>query len=65
MTFSKKRLNSLDVFKYSLGKPHNTGTTQLVNSIVFKSSFCIGGSEPISKKEFYDLLVWSSILYLI
>ena len=35
MVFSKRRVNSLNVFRHSVEKPHNTCTTQLVSSIVF------------------------------
>ena len=58
MVFS---LNSLDVFRYSVEKPHNTCTTQLVSSVVFESSYFIGSSEQNTEKEFNDLLVWPSI----
>ena len=57
MVFSKRRLNSLDVFRYSVENPHNTYTTQLVSSIVFGSSYFIGSSEQNSEKEFNGLLV--------
>ena len=50
MVFSKRRLNSLAVVRHSVQKPRNTCTTQLVNSIVFESSYCIGSSEQNNKK---------------
>ena len=59
MVFSKRRLNSLDVLRHSVEKPHNTCTTQLVNSVIF------GSSKQNSYKEFNDLLVWLSNLWLI
>ena len=37
--------DSLDAFRQSVEKPHNTSTKQLVSSIVFESSYCIGSSE--------------------
>ena len=57
MVFSKRRLNSLDVFRHSVEKPHNTCTTQLFSSIVFESSYFRGSSQQKSEKEFNDLLV--------
>ena len=65
MMFSKSRLNSHDVFRNSVEKPHNTYTTQLVSSIAFQSSYFVGSSEQNNGKEFNDLLVWPSILCLI
>ena len=53
------------LFDHSVIKPHNSCTTQLVISVVFETSCCRGRSEQTSKKEFYDLLVWPSILCLI
>ena len=50
MVFSERRLNSLDVVRHSVEKPHNTRTTQLVSFIVFESSYCIGSSKQKSKK---------------
>ena len=47
MVFS---LNSLDVFRHLVEKPHNTCTTQLVSSVVFESSYFIGNSEQNSEK---------------
>ena len=42
---SKRRLNSLDVFRHSAEKPHKTCTTQLVSFIVFLwSSYFTGSS---------------------
>ena len=38
---------------------------QLVSSILFESSCFIGSYEKNNEKEFYDLLVWPSILCLI
>ena len=64
MVFSKRRLNSLDVVRHSVEKPHKTCNTQVVSSIVFESSYCIGSSQQNSKKEFYDPLVWPSISIL-
>ena len=61
--FSKRRLNSLGVFRHSVEKPHNS--TQLVSSIVFESSYFIGSSEQNSETELNDILVWPSILCLI
>ena len=49
--FSKRKLNSLDVFKYSVEKPQNTYTTQLPSSKVLESSYFIGSSEQIVKKN--------------
>ena len=57
MVFSKRRLNSLDIVRHSVEKPHNTCTTQLVSTIVFENSYFIGNSEQNRKKEFYNLLV--------
>ena len=57
IVFLRKIMNSLEVFRYSIEKPHNTCTTQLVSSIVFESSYFIGISEQNSEKEFNDLLV--------
>ena len=65
IVLSKRKLNSLNVFRHSAEKPHNTCTTQVVSSIVFESSYCIGSSQQNSKNEFYDLLVWISILCLL
>ena len=65
MAFSKRRLNSLDVFRQSVDKPHNTCTTQLVSSIVIESSYSRRNSEQNSEKKNYDLLVWRSILGLV
>ena len=65
MVFSKRRLNSFDVFRHSVEKPHITCTRQLVSSIIFESPYFIGSSEQNSEKEFNDLLVWTSILCLI
>ena len=65
MVFSKRRLNSLDVLRHSVEKPHNTCTTQLVNSVIFESSYFIGSSKQKSYEEFNDLLVWLSNLWLI
>ena len=65
MVFLKRRMDSLDVFKHLVEKPHNTCTTQLVSSVVFESSYFIGFSEQNSEKEFNELLVWHSILCLI
>ena len=65
MVFSNRRLNSLDIFRHSVEKPHNTCTTQLISSIVFESSYFIGSSEQNSEKEFNYILVWPSILCLI
>ena len=57
MVFSKRRLNSLDVFRHSVEKLHNTCTKQLVKSIVFERSYFIESFEENSEKEFNDLLV--------
>ena len=57
MVFSKRRLNSLDVFRDSVEKLHNTCATQLVSSIVLERFYFIGSFEQNSKKEFNDLLV--------
>ena len=65
MVFSKKRLNTFDVFRHSAEKPHNTCTTQLISSIVFESSYFIESSKQNSEKEFNDLLVSPPILCLI
>ena len=62
MVFSKRRLNSFDVFRHSVEKPC---TTQPVSSIVFESSYITESSKQNSEKEFNYLLVWSSILCLI
>ena len=48
MVFSKRRLNSLDVFRHSVEKPHNTCIRQLVSTIIFESSYFIGSSEENS-----------------
>ena len=61
----KKRLNSLDVFRHSVERPHKTCTTQLVSSVVFEHSYFIGSSKQNSEKEFNDLLVRPAILCLI
>ena len=50
MVFSKRRLNSLAVIRHSVQKPRNTRTTQLINSTVFESSYCIGSSKQNNKK---------------
>ena len=50
MMFSKRRLNSLDVFRNSVEKPYNTCTTELVTSIVFESYF-IGSPKQNSEKN--------------
>ena len=42
MVFLKRRQNSLDVVKHSLEKPHSKYTAQIISSIVFESSYCIG-----------------------
>ena len=60
MVFSKRRLDSLDVFRYSVEKLHNSCTTQLVSSIVFESSYFIRSSEQNSKKD----IEWSTSLAL-
>ena len=62
MVFS---LNSLDVFRHLVEKPHNTCTTQLVTLIVFESFNFIGSSEQNSEKGLNDLIVWPFILCLI
>ena len=51
MVFSKRRLDSLDVFRYSVEKLQNVCTTQLVSSIVFESSYFIRSSEQNSKRD--------------
>ena len=50
MVFSKRRLDSLYVFRHSVENPHSTCTTQLVISIVFESSYFIGSSEQYIEK---------------
>ena len=44
MAFSKRGLKTLDVFRNSLEKPHNTYNTQLVSSSKFESCYCIRSS---------------------
>ena len=56
MVFSESTLNSLDAYRHSAEKPHNTCTTKLVSSIVFKRSYFIVISEQNREKEFNDLL---------
>ena len=51
-TFSKRKLKSLGVFRHSVEKPHTTCITQLVNSIVFESFYCIGSSQQNVKNYF-------------
>ena len=51
MVFSKRRLNSLDVFRHSVEKSRNASTTQLVNSIVYESSYFTGISQQNSEKD--------------
>ena len=63
MVFSKRGLKSFDVFMHLVEKPHNTSTTQIVSSIVI--ALIIGSSEQNNKQEFYDLVIWPSILCLI
>ena len=63
MVFSKRELKSFDVFMHLVEKPHNTSTTQIVSSIII--ALIIGSSEQNNKQEFYDLLIWPSILCLI
>ena len=63
--FSKRRVNSLVVFRHSVEKPDNTCIAKLVSSILFESSYFIGSSEQNREKKFNDLLVWASILCLI
>ena len=57
MVFSESTLNSLDAYRHSAEKPHNTCTTKLVSSIVFKRSYFTVISEQNREKEFNDLLV--------
>ena len=49
MVFSKRRLNSLDVFRNSLEKPHNTFTTQLVRSREYLKAIIL--EEPPNKNS--------------
>ena len=51
MVFSKRKLISLDVFRYSVEKPQNTCTRQLLSPMVFESSYFIGNSSKIVKKN--------------
>ena len=51
MNSQKEDLNFLDIVRDSEEKPHNTCTTQLVISIVFEISYCIGSSKQNSKTK--------------
>ena len=49
MVFSKRLKKSLNVYRFTVGKPHNSYATQLVNLIVFESYYCENPSK-IAKK---------------
>ena len=56
MVFSKRRLNSLGVFRHLVEKLHNTCTSQLVSSVVFERSYFIG-SRDVSR-DYLDIAVF-------